>query len=83
MVHKLNEKNYLEWAQFLRLLIERRGKLGHLIGEVTKPTTNDPSLKKWQSENSLVIVWFIKSMELVIEKSYIFLPTTKDVWDAT
>ena len=82
MVHKLNKKNYLESAQFLKLAIERRGKLGHLTSEVTKPTTNDLFLKKWQSESSLVIAWFINSMELAIGKPYLFLPTTKDFWDA-
>ncbi|RVW87647.1 hypothetical protein CK203_041208 [Vitis vinifera] len=80
MVHKLNKKNYLESAQFLKLAIERRGKLGHLTSEVTKPTTNDLFLKKWQSESSLVIAWFINSMELAIGKPYLFLPTTKYFW---
>ena len=30
----------------MKLAIDGRGKLGHLIGEVTQPAKNDPFLKK-------------------------------------
>ena len=46
IVHKLNGRNYLKWAQSMKLAIDGRGKLGHLIGEVTQPAKNDPFLKK-------------------------------------
>ncbi|RVW73986.1 Retrovirus-related Pol polyprotein from transposon RE1 [Vitis vinifera] len=81
-IHKLNGKNYLEWAQFVKLAIDGRGKLGHLNGEVSKPAADDPNLKTWRSENSLVIAWLINSMEPAIGKSHLFLPTAKDVWEA-
>ena len=32
-VHKLNGKNYLEWAQCVKLVIDGKGKLGHLTSE--------------------------------------------------
>ena len=53
-IHKLNSKNYLEWAQCVKLVIDEKWKLGHLIGEVKQLATNDPNLKSWRSENSLV-----------------------------
>lgn len=59
-----------------------RGKLGHLTGETKKPEVGDPKINSWRSENSLVIAWLINSMEPVIGKSYLFLPTAKDVWEA-
>ena len=81
-IHKLNGKNYLEWAQSVKLAIDGRGKLGHLNGEVSKPVADDPNLKTWRSENSLLIAWLINSMEPAIGKSHLFLPTAKDVWEA-
>ncbi|RVW79601.1 hypothetical protein CK203_049978 [Vitis vinifera] len=81
-IHKLNRKNYLEWAQSVKLAIDGRGKLGHLNGEVSKPVADDPNLKTWRSENSLVSAWLINSMEPAIGKSHLFLPTAKDVWEA-
>ena len=45
-IHKLNERNYLKWVQSMKLVIDGRGKLRHLIGEVTQPAKNDPFLKK-------------------------------------
>ena len=80
-VNKLNGKNYLEWAQTVELIIDEKGKLGHLIGEVKKPTNNDPRLKSWISENSRVIAWLINSMESSIGKSFMFIPIAKEVWD--
>lgn len=34
--HKLNGRNYLEWAQTVKLVIDGKGKLGHLTGEIKK-----------------------------------------------
>ena len=81
-VNKLNGKNYLEWAQTVKLVIDGKGKLGHLTGEVKKPVNNDPHLKSWRSENSLVIAWLINSMESSIGKPFLFIPIAKEVWDA-
>jgi hypothetical protein len=82
MATKLSRHNYLEWAQSIKLASDGRGKIGHLTGEISKPAAGDPNKKKWQSENSLVIAWLINSMEPAIEKPHLFLPTTKDVWEA-
>ena len=48
-VEKLNGKNYLEWAQSIKLVIDGKGKLGYLTGETKKPPSTDSSLQKWQS----------------------------------
>lgn len=42
-VQKLNGKNYQEWASFIKLPINGRGKLDHLTGEVCKPAADDQS----------------------------------------
>ena len=81
-VQKLNGRNYLEWAQSIRLMIEGRGRIGHLTGEIKKPADQDPKLAQWKSENSLVIAWLVNSMEPAIRKTCLFLPTAKDVWES-
>ncbi|KAK3035187.1 hypothetical protein RJ639_034575 [Escallonia herrerae] len=80
--HKLTGKNYLEWAQSVKLAIDSGGKLGHLTGDVRQPAAGNPSLSVWQSKNSLIIAWLINSMEPTIGKPYLFCPTAKDVWEA-
>ena len=59
-----------------------KGKFGHLNGKITKPADDDPMLKTWRFKNSLVIAWLINSMDLAIGKTYLFLWTTRDVWEA-
>lgn len=81
-IHNLIGENYLEWVQCMKLVIDDKRKLAHLIGEVTKLATNDLTLKTWKSKNPMVIAWLINSMEPTIGKSYMFLLTTKEVWDA-
>jgi len=80
--HKLNEKNYLEWARTVKLIIDGKGKLRHLTGEVKKPVDGDSKLKAWRSENSMITTWLINSMEPVIRKPFLFIPTVKKFWEA-
>ena len=82
-IEKLNGKNFREWAQSMKLFIDGKRRLGYLTGEVKKPEDTDPpALEKWQSENSMVISWLVNSMKPAIGKTYMFLPTAKDVWIA-
>ncbi|KAL9420097.1 hypothetical protein AB3S75_037804 [Citrus x aurantiifolia] len=81
-IHKLNGKNYFEWSQSVRLVIDGKGKLGYLNGEVTPPTTNDPKYRQWHSENSMVTAWLINSMDSIIGKTFMYLKTARDVWEA-
>lgn len=81
-VHKLNGKNYLEWAQSVKLTMEGRSRLGYLTGEIKQPEKDDSTWKKWKAENSLIMSWMINSMEPSIGKPYLFLSTAQDVWEA-
>lgn len=53
--HKLDGKNYLQWAQSVKLVISGRGKLGYLTGDLPTPPMTDSSYKVCQAENSIVI----------------------------
>ncbi|XP_019056073.1 PREDICTED: uncharacterized protein LOC109115911, partial [Nelumbo nucifera] len=81
-IHKPNGKNYFEWSQSVRLVIDGKGKLGYLNGEVKPPATDDPKYRQWRSENSMVTAWFINSMDPVVGKPFMFLPTARDMWEA-
>ena len=47
----------------MKLVIDGKGKIGYLTGEVTKPAERDPKFKPWRSENSMIIAGLINSME--------------------
>ncbi|WKA05071.1 hypothetical protein VitviT2T_023056 [Vitis vinifera] len=82
-IEKLNGKNCKEWAQAIKLIIDGKGKLGFLTGETQRPSPTDAvASQKWQSENSFITSCSINSMKPAIGKTYMFLPTAKDVWDA-
>lgn len=53
---KLNGHNYLEWAQFVKLAIDGRGKIGHLTGEISKPDAGDPSQKNGSPKILLLLL---------------------------
>ena len=47
-VEKLNGKNYREWAQAIKLIINGKGKLGFLTGETQRPPPTDATAsQKW------------------------------------
>ncbi|KZV06757.1 hypothetical protein F511_45762, partial [Dorcoceras hygrometricum] len=46
------------------------------------PEKGDPKWSSWKSENSMVMAWLINSMEPSIGRTYLFLPTAKDIWEA-
>ncbi|KAH1109031.1 hypothetical protein J1N35_012799 [Gossypium stocksii] len=48
--HKLNDKNYLEWSQSVKLTIDERDKLGPLIGEVKQPQVSNQKMSKWSQK---------------------------------
>ncbi|CAH9101463.1 unnamed protein product [Cuscuta europaea] len=80
--HRLNGKNYLEWSQSVKLAIDGRGKLGYLTGEIKSKLPGEEGYSTWRSENSLVIVWLLSSMEASIAKPHMFMKTAKEVWDS-
>ncbi|RVX00452.1 hypothetical protein CK203_024639 [Vitis vinifera] len=80
-VHRFNGKNYVEWVQSVKLVIDGKDKIGYLTGEVTKPAERDPKFKTWRSKNSMIIAWLINSVEPALGKPFMFLPTTKDQGD--
>ena len=51
--HKLDGKNYLQWAQSVKIVICGRGKLGYITGELPAPPLTDPTYKTWLAENSI------------------------------
>ena len=82
-IEKLNNKNYREWAQAIKLVIDEKGKLRLFTGETQwQPPTDVAESQKWWSKNSFITSCLINSMKLAIGKTYMFLPTVKDVWDA-
>ncbi|RVW16740.1 hypothetical protein CK203_076375 [Vitis vinifera] len=79
-IKKLNNKNYKEWAQAIKLVIDGKGKLGLLTSETWRPPPIDAAVsQKWWSENSFIISCLINSTKPAIDKTYMFLPMAKDV----
>lgn len=81
-VHRLTGRNFLEWSQSVKLAIDGRGKLGYLTGEIVEPSPSEPSYSVWRSENSLIMAWLLKSMDVSIAKPHLFMHSAKDVWDS-
>lgn len=63
-------------------LWKSRGQFFYLTWKAPEPPSDDPSYRKWEIENSTVVSWLIHSMEPEISRSYIFLDTAKEIWDA-
>ncbi|KAK4846125.1 hypothetical protein QYF36_013329 [Acer negundo] len=80
--HKLDGKNYLQWAKSVKIVICGRGKLGYNTGELPAPPLTDPTYKTWLAKNSIVLAWLINSMEPKISRRYLYFKIVKEVWNA-
>lgn len=47
-----------------------RGKVGHVTGDAAQAGKEDPSMHKWKSKISFIIVWLMNSMRSAIGKAY-------------
>ena len=43
--HKLNGKNYLEWAQSIKLVVDGKARLDYITGEIKELEKTDPTWK--------------------------------------
>lgn len=82
ITHRLNGRNYLRWAQSVKIVICARGKLGFLIGEFPAPAKTVAAYNSWLTENSIVLTWLANSMDPAISRRYFWFNTAKEVWDA-
>jgi len=59
------------------LVIKGKGKAGYLTGSILVPPATAATYGVWEAENSTIMGWLIKSMELRIGKTYLFYKNSK------
>jgi len=76
---KLDGTNYALWSQIVEMFISGKDKLGYINGDLPQPEPNDPSFRRWRTENSVVKGWLIGSMNPSLVSNFIRFPTAKQV----
>ena len=79
---KLDETNYMQWAQSARMYITGLRLISHVNGTVMYPSEEDPKYNDWGADNALVMTWLLQSMQPQISKGFLFVKTVKELWDA-
>ncbi|KAJ1375255.1 Retrotransposon gag domain [Sesbania bispinosa] len=69
--YRLNGRNYLKWAQLVRIVLKGKGKLSHLTE--SGPKQEDPKFTTWDEEDSMIPE---------ISDTCMFLNSAKEIWDA-
>ncbi|RVW43788.1 hypothetical protein CK203_074032 [Vitis vinifera] len=69
------------WSKFVKLFIHEKGKLGYLTGATKTPKEDNLGFQTWDSENSMILLWFVNSVEQEISQTRMFLTTTKELWE--
>ena len=68
---KLDGKNYALWSQVMEMYIAGKDKLGYITGDTPQPAFEDPTFRKWRTENAVVKGWLINSMESTLIGTFI------------
>ena len=79
-ISKLDGMNFMEWSQYVKISLKSKGKLKYV--SEAPPNVKDPKFETWDTENYMVMSWLLNSMKPQIKKTYILLPTAKEIWDA-
>lgn len=78
----LNGNNYTIWAKSVSLYICRKGKLGYIDGKIPKPNLSVITYTDWEINDRIVMWWLLNSMSPKIAESFLFLDSTKEIWDS-
>ncbi|KAK8938674.1 hypothetical protein KSP39_PZI011284 [Platanthera zijinensis] len=76
----LDGTNYLEWSRAAQHAIRSHQLYGLIDGTTMEPPRADPSWKKWDADNSLVVSWLLHSMSPQVYRSYMLLDSAYDIW---
>lgn len=58
-MQRLNGKSYMEWSPTVQLILESKGKLRYITGQVTKLVVGIPSFKTCKSEAHLLLLGWL------------------------
>ena len=78
--HKLNSQNYTQWAKWLRIFVQGKGKEEYITVEAKRLEKDEGALKKWKLENSLVMSWLFNTMTIKIGEDFLYFNTTREIW---
>ena len=63
----------------MHMYLRGRAKIGYLSGDTKAPNLKDTTYATWDAENSMVMVWFVNSMDEDIVSNYKCYPTAKEL----
>lgn len=71
------------WSQSVKMFVRGNGKFLDLSGTIKQPEPeNESDIQVWEAENSMVMAWLVNLMEIDIGKTYLFLSTAAEIWEA-
>ena len=77
---QLRGDNYLAWSRAMTLALKSRRKFFFLDGTITKPTEKK-KLLDWETVNSMLVSWMLRSMDLKVASSLPYHENAKHLWD--
>ncbi|XP_056165273.1 uncharacterized protein LOC130137618 [Syzygium oleosum] len=63
------------------MVVKGRGKLGYLLGTLSKPDSKDPAFETWDANNNIVMSWLINSMTEKIQSSCLYYSSAAELWN--
>lgn len=77
---QLRGDNYDEWARAIRTSLRAKKKLGFVDGSIVEPQKTDEDYDDWISINSMLISWFMNTIESGLRSTVTYRDTTRELW---
>ncbi|RVW20593.1 hypothetical protein CK203_115255 [Vitis vinifera] len=79
---KLKGRNFMERSRSVKISLKSKGKVKYVMGTAKPPAEDGLEYEVWDAEDSMVMSWLPHSMQPEISKTYLFLTTAEDIWEA-
>lgn len=54
--------NFMEWSQFVQIVMKSKRKMKYILRTSPPPSINDPKYEHWEAKNSMVMFWLLHVM---------------------
>ena len=78
LAEKLNYQNYTTWCKMMKIALECRGRLSHIIDD--PPNITDPNHKTCKQKDSIVLSWIISNIDTELINQFLDYTVAKDLW---
>ncbi|CAO2813999.1 unnamed protein product [Amaranthus hypochondriacus] len=75
-----NGTNYGKWKRSMVIALTSKNKMGFVDGSLPKPSSTSKEYEAWERCNTMIIGWFLASLDDFVSQSVLYHKLASDIW---